>query len=415
MCQVFSSIFSFISEQRGSFHEGSFDPAYGELYNKNDGFCTKSDGLCTSNVFLTGYRSLFIVHFIVHDSFVHFAGYFYVAMLKSVSQGWALWCLVYFEHSCAEFLAPVKPMPKFWSIKLVVLATFWQSIVISILTRVDMMPWQTIYDQCYANPEDGKEGNALALHRMTNPITEAINGGIGVESQCADAAACYTDPRYLHVFQTFGGVPCVTGLHDGVEIPGWNQTVVDWVGSNTSRWGLSKTVTELQAKCSQSCLSSQYCVNPLDECHPWCDSYEKGFTDFFPFCASKVYRPTDRSTFDFCARDTAKRAAGVAEGLSEDEAKEEVGSRCLSTFNDDIGNIEKFMEKSNVQLQNLMVCIEMFIAAIAHRSVFSYRDYKSGQTHTMVRVRCCLLCMYMPVIDRPLSSCRSALYVHAGD
>ena len=64
-CQVFSSIFSFISERNGSFHEGSLDPGY---------------------------------------------GYFWVAMLKSFSQGWALWCLVYFEHSCADFLAPVKPM-----------------------------------------------------------------------------------------------------------------------------------------------------------------------------------------------------------------------------------------------------------------------------------------------------------------
>lgn len=80
-CQTFASIFAFISQKRGSFHEGSFDPRY---------------------------------------------GYFWVAALKTVSQGTALYCLVYFEHSCAEFLKPIKPMPKFWSIKLVVMATFWQ-------------------------------------------------------------------------------------------------------------------------------------------------------------------------------------------------------------------------------------------------------------------------------------------------
>lgn len=52
--------------------------------------------------------------------------YVYIVTLKTVSQGVALYCLVYFEHSCAELLKPIKPMPKFWSIKLIVMATFWQ-------------------------------------------------------------------------------------------------------------------------------------------------------------------------------------------------------------------------------------------------------------------------------------------------
>ena len=153
------------------------------------------------------------------------------------------------------------------------------------------------------------------------------------------------------------------------------------VGSSTGRWGLKKNVTELRDLCSQSCLSSKACINTVDECHPWCDKYDKGYSDFFPFCTVKVYKT---STFDFCAGDEAKREAKVAEGMTKDEAEEEIGSICKSTYNDDIGTIEKFKETANVQLQNLMVCLEMFIAAIAHRTVFSYRDYKSGQTHTMV-------------------------------
>lgn len=55
------------------------------------------------------------------------------ATAQNFSQCWALYCLVYFEHSCAQLLKPINPMPKFWSIKLVVLATFWQSIAIAIV------------------------------------------------------------------------------------------------------------------------------------------------------------------------------------------------------------------------------------------------------------------------------------------
>jgi hypothetical protein len=44
-----------------------------------------------------------------------------------------LYCLVYFEHSCASLLRPIDPMPKFWSIKLVVFATFWQGAAMHIV------------------------------------------------------------------------------------------------------------------------------------------------------------------------------------------------------------------------------------------------------------------------------------------
>ena len=76
-------------------------------------------------------------------------GFFYLAMLKNISQCWALYCLVYFEHSCADLLKPINPLPKFWSIKLVVLATFWQSIAISIMSSSGALPWTAYYQECY--------------------------------------------------------------------------------------------------------------------------------------------------------------------------------------------------------------------------------------------------------------------------
>lgn len=54
-------------------------------------------------------------------------------------------------------------------------------------------------------------------------------------------------------------------------------------------------------------------------------------------------------------------------------------SFCYSSFQDDVGNEEKFTEMGALQLQNLLVCAEMFIAAIMHRTVFSYRDWKNAR------------------------------------
>ena len=63
-------------------------------------------------------------------------------------------------------------------------------------------------------------------------------------------------------------------------------------------------------------------------------------------------------------------------------------SFCYSSFQDDVGDEEKFMEMASLQLQNLLVCGEMFLAAVMHRSVFSYRDWKSAQKQsTLAGVR----------------------------
>ena len=54
-------------------------------------------------------------------------------MLTSISQGWALYCLVLFYKGLRHELAPMKPVAKFLSVKALVFFSFWQSIVIALL------------------------------------------------------------------------------------------------------------------------------------------------------------------------------------------------------------------------------------------------------------------------------------------
>ena len=61
--------------------------------------------------------------------------YVYVTVIQGISQFWALYCLVHFEHATAELLAFMGAFLKFVSIKLIVMFTFWQSLGISVITH----------------------------------------------------------------------------------------------------------------------------------------------------------------------------------------------------------------------------------------------------------------------------------------
>ena len=198
------------------------------------------------------------------------------------------------------------------------------------------------------------------------------------EHACVDDAVCSTG-NFVNVFRAFGDIPCVG---DGSSMTGWNSTVRAEIEGDEGPFGVHMTVGELDNKCSRSCLSREYCRNPLDLCHPWCQNFDKGLTNFFHFCDNDE-SDTHAANFDFCEVDKAEQEKLIADGMSHKEAEEEASSVCFSTFNDDIGTFDKFSEKANVQLQNLLITIEMFLAALAHRSVFSYRDFKTGTKKTM--------------------------------
>jgi hypothetical protein len=59
--------------------------------------------------------------------------YPYTTFVISCSQMWALYCLVHFYHATHELLHRVRPLRKFVSVKLIVFATFWQSVAVNLI------------------------------------------------------------------------------------------------------------------------------------------------------------------------------------------------------------------------------------------------------------------------------------------
>jgi hypothetical protein len=67
-------------------------------------------------------------------------GYLYICILTNVSQCWALYCLIFFYYATKNELGPIRPVGKFLSVKALVFFTWWQSVAISLLYQMDMIP-----------------------------------------------------------------------------------------------------------------------------------------------------------------------------------------------------------------------------------------------------------------------------------
>lgn len=81
-------------------------------------------------------------------------GYFYICLLTNFSQCWALYCLVFFYYATKNELGPIRPVGKFLSVKALVFFTWWQSVGISILFQMGMIPHYS-----FADGEDGEDSN----------------------------------------------------------------------------------------------------------------------------------------------------------------------------------------------------------------------------------------------------------------
>ena len=85
-------------------------------------------------------------------------GYLYICILTNLSQCWALYCLVFFYYALKNELGPIRPVGKFLSVKALVFFTWWQSLGISILFQMGMIPHYTTFDSNTMGDQiDGKE------------------------------------------------------------------------------------------------------------------------------------------------------------------------------------------------------------------------------------------------------------------
>jgi len=73
-------------------------------------------------------------------SFSYKGGYLYICILTNVSQTWALYCFFFFYFATKNELTPIRPIGKFLSVKLLVFFTWWQSLFISILYQMQLIP-----------------------------------------------------------------------------------------------------------------------------------------------------------------------------------------------------------------------------------------------------------------------------------
>merc|ERR1719354_1411837 len=100
---------------------------------------------CLQYVLLKFISSIFVVvlekfDFYKEGDFSPTSGYLYICILTNTSQCWALYCLIFFYYATKNELGPIRPVGKFLSVKALVFFTWWQSLGISILFQMGLIP-----------------------------------------------------------------------------------------------------------------------------------------------------------------------------------------------------------------------------------------------------------------------------------
>ncbi|KDO24151.1 hypothetical protein SPRG_10578 [Saprolegnia parasitica CBS 223.65] len=78
--------------------------------------------------------------------------YGYLCFVLTLSQSWALYCLTLFYLGTFDELIPMKPLPKFLAIKMIIFFTYWQSMLITLLEIVGVISadWNIGCPDCWS-------------------------------------------------------------------------------------------------------------------------------------------------------------------------------------------------------------------------------------------------------------------------
>lgn len=114
----------------------------------------------------------------------------YSTFLKSLSQAYALYCLVHFYVATKGTLAEYKPLRKFLSVKLIVFATFWQSVAIAAF-------------QYWDKTNNSRVMNLLDLECNFGLPRQSFGAGVQATLICAEMFAASLLHRQIFSYREF--------------------------------------------------------------------------------------------------------------------------------------------------------------------------------------------------------------------
>ena len=97
-----------------------------------------------------------------HEYRCYKTAYPWTTLIISLSQMYALYCLVHFYHGTDKPLKQIKPFAKFISIKLIVFFSYWQGIILNAMNGNGMLDWVAVNSHlCEADKTDPDKCDAF--------------------------------------------------------------------------------------------------------------------------------------------------------------------------------------------------------------------------------------------------------------
>ena len=81
-----------------------------------------------------------------HEGYISWtSSYMWISLSYNISICLCMYCLVLFYMQCQQDLAPYRPFPKFICVKLIILLTFWQGLLIAFLVKMGWISSRTFH------------------------------------------------------------------------------------------------------------------------------------------------------------------------------------------------------------------------------------------------------------------------------